>query len=159
MLVTIEGYFSDNRTSVNSIICNHNQNHQQRHRPKQQLTQTEAPTEVPTEAPTEAATDTPTESQTEAPTEVPTEAPTEAATEETIEETNEGISSIPITATAAASKDERKYKEKLKKVWEDDKTDYYTEDLTTLHITPIRMQTSMRTITSKEDSMKLEVII
>ena len=39
-----------------------------------------------------------------------------AAPEDTIAKTNEGITSKPVTATAAASKDERKYKEKLKKV-------------------------------------------
>ena len=52
-----------------------------------------------------------------------------AAPEDTIAKTNEGITSKPVTATAAASKDERKYKEKLKKVWDDDKTDCYTEEL------------------------------
>lgn len=58
----------------------------------------------------------PTKALTEAITEEPTETSTEAATEGTNAETNEGITSIPITATAAARKDERKYEEKLKKV-------------------------------------------
>lgn len=58
----------------------------------------------------------PTKALTEALTEEPTETSTEAATEGTNAETNEGITSIPITATAAARKDERKYEEKLKKV-------------------------------------------
>ena len=50
----------------------------------------------------------PTKALTEALTEEPTETSTEAATEETNAETNEGITSIPITATAAARKDEKK---------------------------------------------------
>ena len=92
-VVTIEGYLPDNRTNVK-------QHHLQ--------PRSESPTKAPTKAPTEALT--------EALTEEPTETSTEAATEGTNAETNEGITSIPITATAAARKDERKYEEKLKKV-------------------------------------------
>ena len=92
---------------------------------------------------------------TDTPTKAATETPTEAATEETNAETNEGITSIPITATTAASRDESKDTKKNSRRSETmTKPITVMKNLTTLQITTIKMRLSMRTMTSKEDSIE-----